>query len=199
MFNQSNTSHNHSRSYHPDPVNRSHNNSQASWIRQGNNFDTFHMAHTLSFINESAIGESRQMARMSSATATRNKVAFFKSSLVLIRNSDVEIAYKRSELNESLDKVRLIFYVNNKTPHNVPVNFSYQPQSEYFYVHVAEKLSMVRGNSQGREVVEVTLVSSVDLNGVTDMKVDVGSNGYDLWLPVCFISFKQAQQHNVTG
>ena len=58
---------------------------------------------------------------------------------------------------------------------------------------------MIRGHSQGRQVIEVALVSAVDLNGVTDMKVEVGNNSYDLWLPVCFIAFKQPQQHNVTG
>ena len=57
------------------------------------------MANTLSFVNDSAINESRQMVNMSSTTSTRNKVAFFKSSLVLIREPDIEIAFKRSDLN----------------------------------------------------------------------------------------------------
>ncbi len=62
----------------------------------GNHFDTFQMANTLSYLNEEAVNESRQMVSMSSATSTRNKVAFFKNSLVLIREPDTEIAYKRS-------------------------------------------------------------------------------------------------------
>ena len=65
------------------------------------------------------------MARISSETATRNKVAFFKNSLVLIRNPEFEIAYKRSDVNSSIDRLRLIFYVNNKTANPQRVNFRY--------------------------------------------------------------------------
>lgn len=43
------------------------------------------MANSLSYLNDSAINDSRQMANMSSTTSTRNKVAFFKSSLVIVR------------------------------------------------------------------------------------------------------------------
>jgi hypothetical protein len=53
-------------------------NSSVSSINQGNHFDTFQMANTLSYVNDSAINESRQMVHMSSQVSTRNKVAFFK-------------------------------------------------------------------------------------------------------------------------
>ena len=65
------------------------------------------------------------MARISSQTATRNKVAFFKNSLVLIREADLEIAYKKSDLNATMDKIRLIFYVNNKSSKAKRVSISY--------------------------------------------------------------------------
>ena len=35
-------------------------------ISNGSRFDTFHMANTLSYINEDVLGESRNMARISS-------------------------------------------------------------------------------------------------------------------------------------
>lgn len=65
------------------------------------------------------------MVSMSSTTSTRNKVAFFKNSLVLVREVDLEIAYKRSEMNENLDKIRIIFYINNKTSARKTINFHY--------------------------------------------------------------------------
>jgi hypothetical protein len=50
-----------------------------------------------------------------SAALTRNKVAFFKKSLILIKDDpQFELAFKRSSLNPQLDTVRIIFYVNNK-------------------------------------------------------------------------------------
>lgn len=58
---------------------------------------------------------------MDSATSTRNKVAFFKNSLVIFRDRDYEIAFKKSSLDPSYSQVRLIFYINNKTNFNQPV------------------------------------------------------------------------------
>ena len=76
------------------------------------------------------------MARISSETATRNKVAFFKNSLVLGRTGDFEIAYKKSDINESMDKLRLIFYVNNKSSTAKRINFKYEFQHDYFDLKV---------------------------------------------------------------
>ena len=90
------------------------------------------------------------MARISSETATRNKVAFFKNSLVLVRTVDYEIAYKKSDINEAMDKLRLIFYVNNKSNSAKRVNFKYEFQHDYFDLKVQEKLTQVIPKSQGR-------------------------------------------------
>lgn len=163
----------------------------------GNHFDTFQMANTLSYVNDSAVNESRQMVSMSSTTSTRNKVAFFKNSLVLVREHELEIAYKRSEMNQALDKLRLIFYVNNKTPSKRSVDFSYEYQQQYFAITVIEKLTAVEGNAQGREVVEVELISKDDLNGVTDMHVSVGGRTYDFWLPATFIRFRRTDRYRM--
>jgi hypothetical protein len=116
----------------------------------GNHFDTFQMANTLSYVNDSVVNESRQMISMSSTTSTRNKVAFFKNSLVLVRDAELEIAYKRSEMNQTLDKLRIIFYINNKTNTKKNVNFHYEYQQQYFAITTIEKLATVEGNSQGR-------------------------------------------------
>ena len=48
-------------------------------------------------------------------TATKNKVAFFKSKMLISKDNDFEIGFKRSSLEGDYDRVRLIFYVNNKT------------------------------------------------------------------------------------
>jgi hypothetical protein len=77
------------------------------------------------------------MVSMSSSTSTRNKVAFFKNSLVIVRDADVDIAFKRSEMNATLDKLRIIFYVNNKTQTRKGVNFNYDYQPTYFAIRVA--------------------------------------------------------------
>jgi len=76
------------------------------------------------------------MARITSQVATRNKVAFFKNSLVLIRSADVDIAYKKSDMNPTMDKYRLIFYVNNKSSQTQRVNVTYEVQKEYFNIKV---------------------------------------------------------------
>ena len=86
------------------------------------------MANTLSYINDDVLGESRNMARITSQTATRNKVAFFKNSLVLVRSADLDIAYKKSDLNPTMDKIRLIFYLNNKSSRTHRVNITYEAQ-----------------------------------------------------------------------
>ena len=46
----------------------------------------------------------------------REKIAFFKKSMVLYKSSDFDIAFKRSDLNPELDRLRIILYVNNKMP-----------------------------------------------------------------------------------
>lgn len=43
----------------------------------------------------------------------------------------------------------------------------------------------------------MALISKTDLNGVTDMHVEIGETTYDLWLPVSFIRFKEAQNHRL--
>lgn len=46
-------------------------------------------------------------------TAARNKIAFFKNAGVIVRDQDLEIAYKRSE-GSNLTANRVILYFNNK-------------------------------------------------------------------------------------
>ena len=51
--------------------------------------------------------------------------------------------------------------------------------------------------SQGREVLTIELISQLDLNGVTDIHVQVDESIYDLWLPINFIRFKQASNYRM--
>lgn len=89
-----------------------------------------------------------------------------------------------------MNKIRLIIYIHNKSPNPKRIYISYEYQHEYFDLNVQEKLVKVEPRSQGREVLEVTLISKTDLNGVTDMHVEIGDTTYDLWLPLSFIKFK---------
>lgn len=61
-----------------------------------------------------------------SRTAARNKAAFFRNSGLIVRDSDIEIAYKRTE-NNNLDSNRIILYFNNKLtqPRRIMVNYEY--------------------------------------------------------------------------
>nr|BAK02724.1 predicted protein [Hordeum vulgare subsp. vulgare] len=116
-------------------------------------FDTFQLANSLSFVGEGAINESREMVHMSSEGSTRNKVAFFKNSLVLLREAELEIAFKRSDMNQQLDKLRIIFYLNNKSNSHKRIAFNYDHQPDYFKINVLEKLNALPPHSQGREVI----------------------------------------------
>lgn len=39
--------------------------------------------------------------------------------MVLYKSQDFDIAFKRSDLNTEMDRLRIIFYVNNKSPSKV--------------------------------------------------------------------------------
>lgn len=49
-----------------------------------------------------------------------------------------------------MDKIRLIFYINNKTPQAKRVKINYEVQKEYFSLNVQEKLNQIPPGSQGR-------------------------------------------------
>lgn len=49
-------------------------------------------------------------------TITKNKTAFFKNKMMLSKDHDFEIGFKKSSLEGNYDRIRIIFYVNNKTP-----------------------------------------------------------------------------------
>lgn len=44
----------------------------------------------------------------------REKIGFFKKSMVLYKGEMFDVAFKRSDLNVELDRLRIILYVNNK-------------------------------------------------------------------------------------
>lgn len=49
----------------------------------------------------------------------REKIAFFKKSMVLYKGEEFDIAFKRSDLNYEMDRLRVIIYVNNKVMRRV--------------------------------------------------------------------------------
>lgn len=97
-------------------------------------------------------------------TIARNKAAFFKPKMILSKDNDYEIAYKKSDLEGNFDKLRIIFYVNNKTPFDRQVKINYDYLEEYYDVSVKEKMTEVRSHKEAREVLEIKLKSTYDLN-----------------------------------
>lgn len=126
-------------------------------------------------------------------TATRNKVAFFKSSGLIVREQDFEIAYKRTEANNQASN-RVILYFNNKTnqPHRINVKYEWEPN--YYDLMVSEKVNEVGGLKQAREVVEVQLRNGNDINSVIEANVDIDGRKYKLWLPVMFIQLSKPRE-----
>lgn len=57
---------------------------------------------------------SKNEIAIDSVTSTRNKVAFFKNSLAIYRDDFVEIAFKRSNLEQTYSQVRIIFTLTTK-------------------------------------------------------------------------------------
>lgn len=82
------------------------------------------------------LNASKNLLAMDGVISTRNKVAFFKKSLVLVREPSFEIAYKKSELDQQMRTIRLIFYVNNKADHSVAVEIDYDFDLEHYTVEV---------------------------------------------------------------
>jgi hypothetical protein len=72
-----------------------------------------------------------------------------------VKDSKFEIAFKRSNLDSSLSKVRIVFYVNNKSAVNLSVDFQYKFEKRLFSLSVTEKLRYVDAHQQSREAVEV--------------------------------------------
>ena len=92
-----------------------------------------------------------------------------------------------------MSKIRIIFYINNKTSKIQPIKIEYDYEFTHYDLHVAEKLTSINGRGQGREVLEIELVRSCpDLNSVMDLHIRLGHKNYDLWVPVTFIEFMEA-------
>lgn len=115
-------------------------------------------------------------------------MAFFKNSLVIFRDQDYEIAFKKSNVDSTYSQIRVIFYINNKGHSTQPVNIEYDYETMYYNFRITEKLKNVGPNQQGREVVEISLIPKCpDLNSVVDVHFYVGERRFDLWVPICFV------------
>lgn len=99
-------------------------------------------------------------------TATKNKVAFFKPKMLISKDNDFEIGFKRSSLEGDYDRVRLIFYVNNKTFTSKFTRITYEYESSYYDIDVKEKMNSVNVGQEAREVIEIKLKSMKDINSV---------------------------------
>ena len=124
-----------------------------------------------------------------SRTATKNKVAFFKSKMLISKDNDFEIGFKRSSLEGDYDRVRIIFYVNNKTFTSKFTRINYEYESAYYDIEVKEKMTSVNVGQEAREVIEIKLKSMKDINSVIEANFELGEKRYHLWVPVIFMEF----------
>lgn len=99
-------------------------------------FDSFSMARTLYNNSSLFLNASKNLIAIDSITSTRNKVAFFKSSLVIVREEGIEIAFKKSGLDKNLSRARVIFYINNKYDRRMNVDIEYDYDSNNYIIDV---------------------------------------------------------------
>jgi len=71
--------------------------------------------------------------------------------MVISKGQDFDIAFKRSDFNTQMDKLRLILYINNKDSRRYNCMIDYDYDREDFDIIVRKKLQVVEGRSQGRE------------------------------------------------
>jgi hypothetical protein len=91
------------------------------------------------------------LLKTSKEVLTRNKVAFFLQSLVLVKNDpNFEIAIKKSDISKDYSAVRIIFYVNNKTANTERVSLDFEYDDQMYRISTKDKLRSVKPNSQGR-------------------------------------------------
>ena len=121
-----------SKFYNFQPSNSSELNANNSITK----FSSFSLAQSLYNKSSMFLNASKNLLAMDGVISTRNKVAFFKKSLVLVREPSFEIAYKKSELDQQMRTIRLIFYVNNKADHSVAVEIDYDFDLEHYTVEV---------------------------------------------------------------
>ena len=162
--------------------NSQHRTEEDDSFENGERFDSF--LEILSLENNRE-GERDGLANPS--VMTRNKVAFFKKSLVLIKNSEIEIAFKRSDLSSELNELRMIIYVKNKTNYRVQIASEYREPNNDISITTKEKLSSVEPYSQSREVLLLRMKDRGDLNSLISANYKIDRRTYDFWVPANFI------------
>jgi hypothetical protein len=55
---------------------------------------------------------------------------------VLVKEQDLDIAFKKSDFNSSMDKIKIIIYINNKTSVMKRASINYEYQNDYFDIKV---------------------------------------------------------------
>ncbi len=70
--------------------------------------------------------------------------------MIIVKTPDFDIAFKRSDFNSQMDRLRLILYVNNKSSRGFNCVIEYDFDHEDFDIAIKKKLTVVEGRSQGR-------------------------------------------------
>jgi len=71
--------------------------------------------------------------------------------MILVKDDNFDIAFKRSEFNSEMDRLRLILYVNNKNNINYKCTIEYDYDRGDFDLNIKKRLINVEENNQGRE------------------------------------------------
>ena len=90
-------------------------------------------------------------------TVYRNKLSYFKSSGILVRDDDFQIGYKKSSLDFHRSRQKTILYFHNKTRNDQKVQVFYDYQQNYYDLNIKEKVKYINAFKQAREVVQVSL------------------------------------------
>lgn len=70
--------------------------------------------------------------------------------MVLVKGEDYDIAFKRSDFNSQMDRLKLIIYINNKDSRGKNCSIDYDFDLSDYDLNVLRKVNYVEGRNQGR-------------------------------------------------
>jgi|JI6StandDraft_1071083.scaffolds.fasta_scaffold05434_2 hypothetical protein len=142
-------------------------------------------------VEHDSIQSPLALLNTTSGLLLRNKVAFFKKSLVLVRNDpNFEIAFKRSSLSPEMDTIRFIFYINNKSDRDATADIAYEYDQSMYQLKTNERLRSLKAGKQGREEITINLKDDSRRSfSFIVCHITLDSTSYDILLPVLFFNF----------
>lgn len=114
-------------------------------LLNGNNFGSY-----IQINDEYYSNNNQKLGIHHDSTCSRNKVAFFKDSLVIVKDKNVEIAFRKSNLNPDLNEQTVAFFIKNKTADEIEIDIDYKNYGGDYRIDVEEKVKSIKGFSQER-------------------------------------------------